>query len=187
MKHYDGTDGKPMLRLFFMGATPEWVSSYLTDKAHPIANRVFYLHPTPTVFLFNKIVRYVSPDIIISPVQTNEFNRSKSGLKFLEASLAGAAFLCTDYPTYEIAPKGSCLKVDNTPTQWKESLSALIEDPDLRAQLVDRARSYVVDNCTAEAHIQERISFYEEVIARRANLANRDLNLVGGSPAQQQE
>ena len=159
----------------------------MSDKLNPEANRVFYIQPTPDVTLFNKVLRYVSPDIIISPVQTNDFNRSKSGLKFLEAALAGAAFLCTDYPTYEIAPKGSCLKVDNTPTQWKESLSALIEDPDLRAQLVDKARDYVLDSCTAEGHIQERISFYEEVIARRASMCRQSLAPVGLGPQSQPE
>jgi len=183
MAHYDGTGGKPMLRLFFMGGTPAWVLPYMSDKLNPEANRVFYIQPTPDVTLFNKVIRYVSPDIIISPVQTNDFNRSKSGLKFLEAALVGAAFLCTDYPTYEIAPKGSCLKVDNIFTQWQESLSALIEDKKLRAKLVDSARDFVLENALAEHYVRERVEFYSKVIsARRASMCQSSSQEVGLVP-----
>lgn len=166
MKHYDGNEGRPMLRLFFMGATPDWILPYISDKAAPLGNRVFYLHPTPIVPLFNKVVRYVSPDIIVSPTQKNTFNRSKSGLKFLEASLANAAFLCTDYDTYSIAPPGTCLRVDNTYTQWKESLAALIEDKGLRMQLVMNAKTWVLDNATSDKHIYQWLDFYQSVLSR---------------------
>lgn len=183
MAKYDGTDGKPMLRLFFLGATPDWVEKWMLDKRDPEANRCFYIHPTMYVDLFNKMIRYVSPDIIVSPVQDNDFNRSKSGLKFLEASLAGAAFLCTDYPTYDVAPKGTCLKVDNTPTQWKESLAALIEDPALRGQLVEKARDWTLANATAETHIEPRVLFYQQVIdARRAKTCQQSLATTGQGP-----
>lgn len=187
MGQYDGKMGRPLLRLFFLGATPDWVQPWMQDKEDPTTNRCFYIQPTQNVLLFNKIVRYVSPDIIISPTQKNAFNKSKSGLKYLEATLAGAAFLCTDYDTYTIAPKGTCLKCDNTETQWKESLSALIEDGALRAQLVDKARDHVLDSCTIGNHISERITFYQTVIDRRTALANSGANVLGGSPPEQQK
>jgi hypothetical protein len=182
MAKYDGREGRPALRLFFIGATPDWVLPWMENKRDPLANRCFYIQPTQRVSLFNKIVRYVSPDIMLAPTQINPFNRSKSGLKFLEAALAGAAFLCTDYDTYSIAPKGTCLKVDNTPTQWKESLAALIEDSALRAQLTEKARDYVLANCTAEDHILERVSFYQEVINRRAAICLPSSAGVGVAP-----
>jgi hypothetical protein len=183
LKKYDGTGGKPMLRVFFMGATPDWLLPYMLNKKDPLANRCFYLHPTATVQLFNKIVRYVSPDIIISSTQKNDFNRSKSGLKYLEAALAGAAFLCTDYDTYSIAPNDACLKVDNVYAQWLESIEALVENATLRAQLTEKARDHVLANCTIEGHIKQRVEFYQSVLAGRVNNAYSPRNfLVGQAP-----
>ena len=187
LKHYDG-NSTPTLRVFFIGGTPDWVLPYMSDKQNARNNRVFYVQPAPTVTLFNRLVRYISPDIVISPTIKNEFNRSKSGLKYLEASLAGAAFLCTDWPTYSVAPKGCCLRADNTPTQWKESLAALIEDPALRGQLVEKAREHVLDSCLAEQHIQQRVQFYEEVIsARRAKDCQVSLATTSAVPTSAQE
>jgi len=164
MKKFDGQNNQPMLRLFFMGATPDWVQPWLMDKENPLANRCFYLHPTNSVKLFNKIVRYISPDIILSSTVKNEFNRSKSGLKFLESSLAGAAFICTDFDTYSNAPEGTCLKVDNTFTQWQAALEEAITNKELRQRLTDKAKSYVLDYCDAKDHITPRLEFYQSVL-----------------------
>ena len=164
MKKYDGTDGKPLLRLFFIGGTPDWVLPYIESKNDPTKNRVFYIHPTSSVPLFNKLVRYVSPDIILSPTQKNEFNRSKSGLKFLEASLVGAVFVCTDFDTYSNAPDDCCIKVDNTFTQWQGAIGELIENVELRSKLANKAKSYVLDYCDAKDHITPRLEFYQSVL-----------------------
>jgi glycosyltransferase involved in cell wall biosynthesis len=164
MAKFDGRQGRPMLRLFFLGGTPDWVLPWVQDRLDPLANRCFYIHPTRDVEPFNRAVRYVAPDIILSPVQKNDFNRSKSGLKFLEAALAGAAFLCTDFDTYSLAPQGTCLKVDNTYTQWVESIEALVEDPALRRSLANSAREFVVDKCQAKDHVYSRIEFYTSVL-----------------------
>ena len=171
LNHYDGKDGKPLVRLIFVGATPDWVEPWISSKDDPHANRVFHINGASPVTLFCKALRYVNPDIMVSPVLTNTFNKSKSGLKFLESALAGAAFLCTDYPTYDIAPKGTCIKVSNTETQWKEALSALIEDTALRQKLASAARTWVLENADARTHISPRLTFYQEVISGGANLA----------------
>jgi len=164
MNKYDGLEGRPLLRLFFLGGTPDWVAPWLTNKEDPTANRCFYLHPCDDVQLFNKMIRHVSPDIILSSTQKNDFNKSKSGLKFLEASLAGAAFICTDFDTYSNAPADCCVKVDNTFTQWQGAIGELVENKELRDRLADKAKAYVLDNCDAAMHIGPRLDFYKSVL-----------------------
>lgn len=174
----------PNLRLFFLGATPDWVAQWMPSPNDPLANRAFYLQTTQGVALFNQMVRYVAPDIILSPTAKNDFNASKSGLKFYEAALAGAAFVCTDYDTYSCAPNDCCLKVDNTYAQWQGALENLIENAQLRQGLADRAKAYVLDSCGAEAHIEPRITLYEKVV--EANLANNTRRMVGVLPTHQE-
>lgn len=182
MAKYNGEDGKPMLRLFFIGATPDWVGEWLQSKDDPKANRAFYIQPTERVREFNKAVQFIRPDIIASPTVHNEFNRCKSGLKYLEAAMAGAAFVCSDFDTYNIAPKDACIRLDNTQTQWTEGLSALIEDEALRLRLASKAAAHVLDACTIGAHIQEREDFYQQVLAGRAPSASDSERMVGGAP-----
>jgi hypothetical protein len=165
---YDGKEGRPKARLFFIGGTPDWVQPWMKDKLDPLANSCFYIHPTQDLILFNQLVRHVAPDIILSPVQKNDFNRSKSGLKFLEAALASATFICTDYDTYSNAPDGTCLKVDNTFAQWQGALEEAITNKDLRNRLCEKARSHVVDFCDAKDHISPRLAFYQQVVEAKA-------------------
>ena len=47
-------------------------------------------------------------------------------IKALESAMVGAAFACTDWATSADVPKGTCLKCDNTPPQWEESLRSPI-------------------------------------------------------------
>lgn len=166
MAKYDGKEGRPKARLFFLGATPDWVNPWMEDKKDPLANSCTYLQPTTDLLLFNKMVRHVAPDIMLAPVQENSFNRSKSGLKFFESALAGATFICTDFPTYANAPDDCCIKVGNSLAQWQWALEEAITRADWRRELAGRAREYVVDNCQAGHHIIARTEFYERVIER---------------------
>ena len=88
MVKYDGKEGRPLMRPIFMGYTPPWAEPWLQDKLNPHANRAFYVQPSDP-YTFFKIMRWIQPDILISPVEPNEFNQSKSHIKAFDAAMSG--------------------------------------------------------------------------------------------------
>ena len=75
-------------------------------------------------------------DIFIAPLLDNQFNRSKSSLKFLEYSALGVAGVFSRIKPYEnVVVQGVNGFLANTPEEWEVYLTRLIEDPDLRYQM----------------------------------------------------
>jgi hypothetical protein len=169
MAHYDGRvhsgERRPKLRTFFVACTPDWASKWMGNDDDPTQNSSFHIwHSDPKTY--RATLAYIAPDIMVNPVVTNPFNASKSCLKAYEASHVGAAFLCTDWPTHDPLPQEVCLKVSNTPTQWKESLGQLIEDKALRTRLSKRLSEFVLENCQIGPHIHLWESAYADAIKR---------------------
>jgi glycosyltransferase involved in cell wall biosynthesis len=88
-------------------------------------------------------------DISIAPLKLTDMNRGKSDLKWLESSMAGAAFVCTDYEPYSTVTDGvtglKCASRD----QWEDALEHLIVDPSDRARMVQTAQSEVRESRNA--------------------------------------
>lgn len=104
-------------------------------------------------------------DIALAPLQINDFNKSKSNIKYLEYSISKIPAVYTD-----IEPYSSCIKngfngflVKNSVQKWDEAVSKLIEDSCLRVKLaknafVDVQKKYMLeDNCNKWLKLYSRI------------------------------
>jgi glycosyltransferase involved in cell wall biosynthesis len=92
----------------------------------------------------------LAPDICLCPLDRNEpFNRSKSPLKWLEASMAGAASICSDCtPFREVVRDGETGLLAADPLQWRDDIVDLVNDVAGRTALAAAARRDVLENHT---------------------------------------
>jgi len=105
---------------------------------------------------YNRTLNEARLDIMIIPRRDNYFNRCKSNIKFLEASMCEIPVVAqsfTDGPYEEIIEDIGVLIKDNS--KWKEELEILIKDKELRRQIGKNARDYVIKNYNIEdkAHL----------------------------------
>lgn len=93
----------------------------------------------------NWLQQRVHWDIGIIPLVKDDFNRSKSYLKFLEYAALDMAIVVSDAESYrEIAKtEHNCLVSSDGVESWVSQLSRLIEDADLRNRLSSQARQDV--------------------------------------------
>jgi glycosyltransferase involved in cell wall biosynthesis len=92
-------------------------------------------------------------DIGLAPLENNQFNRAKSGLKFMEGAALGVPMVCSRVPAYQgLVEHGVTGFLASTPAQWYEYLSALVEDPGLRVSIGDAARE-AAREWTMDSHI----------------------------------
>lgn len=133
------------VKLIFVGACPdfgvEWVEegfAYVTQWAQ--------------IPHYMSVMRYVAPDIGLAPLVSNDFNRSKSNLKYLDHAMMGAAGIYADECTYESVADGvTGIKV-RTPEDWKFALKRLIENPGFRASIAAASRADVMKRFNIETY-----------------------------------
>ncbi|KAB2791315.1 hypothetical protein F9K87_22965 [Brucella anthropi] len=80
-------------------------------------------------------------DFAVAPLIDNEFNRSKSGLKYMDYGALGLAGLFSESQSYNNTVKHyeTGLLVKNTTSHWYSSLKRMSEDADLRHRLASSA------------------------------------------------
>ncbi|MCX7946516.1 MAG: glycosyltransferase [Hydrogenophilus sp.] len=102
-------------------------------------------------------------DIGLAPLEDTPFNRCKSDIKWVEYGAVGAAAVVSDIGVYEEAKAlGLALAVPNTTEAWFSALSYLIDHPDVRQNLAQRARDYIRRERIVERHARA----YAEILNR---------------------
>ena len=132
------------VKMVFMGTFPEWALRYPAGK-------VVWCRWTP-IETYTKMMRWIAPDIIVSPMEHNDFNLAKSNLKYLEAGACRAAFVGERWGEYErTVTHGETGLLASTPAEWAEALVGLATDLNLCRGLGKAASDDVQSNWTWEA------------------------------------
>ncbi|MBO6290890.1 MAG: glycosyltransferase [Selenomonas sp.] len=111
-----------------------------------------------------------SSDISFLPLRDNDFNRTKSDLKFIESAGHGAVVLAS--PTvYEATVRdGRNGFLYRDTREFKEYLTLLIENRERRLETAEAAYRYVQEERLLSGHYLERVAWYREMAARREEL-----------------
>jgi len=104
--------------------------------------RFFHVPFYPPV-MFPTLLSSLNIDIGIAPLQDNEFNHSKSCVKFYEYASIGAVTLASKVLPYK-KEVGYCAK--NNVKDWVAKLERLITDKDFREKLRDKQAKWVKEN-----------------------------------------
>ena len=108
-------------------------------------------------------------DINLCPLANNVFNSCKSAIKWYEASIwdQPEATLAAVSPVHAEIVDGETGILYNTPEEFVEKLSLLIESADLRKKVAEGAKKWVLENRTPKATIPGLFDFYAETRARQ--------------------
>lgn len=100
-------------------------------------------------------------DISIAPLEDNDFNKCKSNIKWLESTMAGAAFIGSNIYPYEHSVKdGKTGYLAKNTSQWIKKMTNLIENPEYRAKMVENAKKEVLEKYTSGECFKE---FYSSI------------------------
>ena len=131
---------KDKVAIIFWGYLPTALANFEREPGFPYASLIpkydnlFFGEWFSNREYFHKL-RELKPDIALMPLDNCKFNYSKSNLKYIEMSMAGAACIATDLPPYEsIQNKETGLKVKNG-QEWYDALDELIQNRDYRLKL----------------------------------------------------
>ena len=132
---------QPNTRIVVVGNAPAWLKEWGSDRVGWI--------DWVDVKLWPRLLRYVNPDIIVSPLFHDNFNKSKSNIKWLESAMVGACFVGERWGELErTVEEGKTGFLAEGWAEWADILVGLARDPDLRARTSQNARRVVESDWT---------------------------------------
>lgn len=150
----------PHVKLVFMG----WLPDYLKD--HLPSDRLEY-HPWVEFKDYYDKLKSLNLDIALAPLDYNEFNRSKSNLKFLDYTTVGVPVIASDvYPyaaTIENGFDGIIVKKNRHP-EWVKGISELVENKLRRLELTLNAQEKLVRDYDIYKNINTWVDVYKTLL-----------------------
>ncbi len=106
-------------------------------------------------------------DIFIAPLENNDFNTSKSSLKFLEYSALGIPGVYSRIAPYEqVVIHGENGFLAENISEWDEYISKLIDQPSLRREMGKNAQEFVKHDWMLSDHKEEWSDLYRSVMSK---------------------
>lgn len=134
----------PSTKIVFMGWLPKWAREY------PVGRVVFCRWVD--FANYKRMLRWIAPDLLVSPLIHNNFNLAKSNIKWLESAMVGACFVGERWGEYErTVTEGVTGFLASGPEEWTDTLRDLALSPDIRKQAAKTAREDVLKNWTWDA------------------------------------
>jgi 2-polyprenyl-3-methyl-5-hydroxy-6-metoxy-1,4-benzoquinol methylase len=109
-------------------------------------------------------------DIALLPLNDTPFNRCKSDIKLIECASAQVAVICSS-PVYATKPEHNEFVVfANTQEEWKDAITKLVRDDQLRHANIAKSLSYVKYNRMQAKQAPLRLAYYLSLIQNRTLL-----------------
>lgn len=135
---------------------------------------------TKDVANYKYMEHYNEIDVLLVPLQCNEFNSCKSELKFVEAGMMNVAVVASNFGPYTIGStnffekggkineKGNCVLIDNNRAhkEWSKTIEKLVKNPEYVTTLKENMHKHVLENYDINKITADRAAWYKEICKR---------------------
>ncbi len=163
----------PQYRDFLLKFIPQTDYPYVENERYkrcwtkPVANFEYMKH-------YNEL------DVLLVPLQSNDFNSCKSELKFVEAGMMNVAVIASDFGPYTIGSKsffekggiinkeGNCILVDNRKAHkdWVKYIEKLVKNPEYIDILKANMNKHILENYDINKVTALRAEWYKSICKR---------------------
>lgn len=132
---------EPNTRVIVMGTFHHWLVPYGVSKV--TWSRFSQVEKYP------KILSWIAPDLIISPLLHDDFNLAKSNIKWLESAMVGGCFVGERWGELErTVEDGVTGHLCDGIEEWTEKLVSLARDKKVRTETSQAAKNVVLSEWT---------------------------------------
>lgn len=120
---------------------------------------------------YNQFLVDLAVDIMIIPRKDNYFNRCKSNLKFLEASMAGMAVVAQGFsdgqsPYQQNKEDTNYMRIVVDNDKWYDEIDYLIRNESERKEMAKKAKEYVLKNYNIKTKSYLWVDAYKKIYER---------------------
>lgn len=156
----------PEVKFVIAGYHPD----YLLDLAPELGDRLVLLDWVPVEY-YPVLVAQI--DIGLCPLIDDEFNRSKSPIKWQESAMVGAPCVCSPTVYGRVVNHGTTGFLARDPAEWVACISRLIERPALRRAVGAAARGFVLRQLNIHESATRWMSAYRQAWQRVTRKGHR--------------
>lgn len=123
---------------------------------------------------------YNEVDVLLAPLECNEFNSVKSQLKVIECAFSNTAIVASNFGPYTldltnalerggtINPNGNAILIDErkNPQNWAKAIKRLVKNPELVTMLQNNLHNSICERYDLRNVTEERARFYEEIVEK---------------------
>ena len=157
----------------------EHLEKFIPDLQYPnVDNEKYRREWTKDLTKFG--THYNKLDILLAPLDTNDFNYHKSELKVAEAGAKHKGIILSNFGPYtigtksifkkggEIDPEGNCILIDPAKAHkdWAKAIKKLIEHPEYVTMLQDNLAKYTDENYNLEKWTEKRADWYKSIVKK---------------------
>lgn len=157
----------------------DFLMKFLKNIQWPNVNNEFYRREW-TKDITEFATHYRNLDVLMAPLECNQFNEVKSELKFIEAGFTKTAVICSNFGPYTIGSRpffkkggevdleGNCVLIDPTKRhkQWRQAIVKLTNNPEYIKILADNMYNTVKDKYDVRNITKRRAEWYKEIVEK---------------------
>ena len=158
----------------------DFLKKYIKDVQWPMVDEEHYRREW-TKDVNNFATHYRNLDVILAPLDCNEFNKVKSELKFIEAGFTKTALICSNFGPYTLISKpffkpfgevdetGNCVLIDSNKKhkEWARTIKRLVEHPEYITMLQENLYNTVKDDYDIRNVTKKRADWYKSIIKKK--------------------
>lgn len=143
-------------------SNPEWIFKFFGFNPESLEGKINYNHyGFDTLFgSFDRLKRF-SSKIHIVTLYDRAFNRSKSNIAFIEATISGSVVLAPDWEEW----RKPGIVAYATKEDFKDKLNALINGEYNLTQRFEESRDYILNNLSLKEANKDRIKILQKLIS----------------------
>lgn len=170
VKHYEHDK---RVRLVMFGLPPNRkqnpiVESIYRDEYKFMDSVDVEWHAAVNADLYYDKINSLKLDMMIIPREDNYFNRAKSNLKFLEASMFEIPVIAQGFADgkspYQKPEDAEHMVIVTDNSQWIPEIEKMIADKDGRREQGRKAREYVIENYSIDKHAHKWEEAYASIV-----------------------
>lgn len=159
----------------------DFLLKFMPDIQYPgVENEPYKRCWTKPVHGFKYMEHYNELDVLLVPLQDNDFNSCKSELKFVEAGMMNVAVVASNFGPYTIGSKslfekggvvneeGNCVLIDNKKAHkdWCKTIEKLVKNPEYIAKLKENMHKHILENYDINKVTAVRADWYKQINKR---------------------
>lgn len=156
----------------------DFLLKFMPDVNYPLADREPYRRCwTKPVEEYQYMAHYNEIDVLLVPLQDNEFSRCKSELKFVEAGMMNVAVVASNCGPYTIGSTsffekggkinedGNCVLIDNVRAhkEWAKTIEKLVKNPEYVTKLKENMHKHILENYDIRKVTADRAEWYKSI------------------------
>lgn len=159
----------------------DFLLKFIPNSEYPLVENEHYKRCwTRTVENYDYMKHYNEIDVLLVPLQENDFNSCKSELKFVEAGMMNVAVVASNFGAYTIGSKnffekggiineeGNCILINNNKSHkdWHKTIEKLVKNPTYIDILKTNMNKHVLQNYDLNKITADRAEWYKIICKR---------------------